>query len=95
MKLAGGSLSVAIFNAIKEHNAKDVTIIGQDFYESDYYLSHRGADWHVVSQKKVQERLKNSFSDVIKSFPETTFNIYTTSTYSNNIENCKVFNLTS
>jgi len=93
MDIVKGSLFVAMINAVVSKKCSHVTIVGLDFYEKDYFLSHKGADWHLVSVKKVQDTLKKSITDICKVFPGVKFNLHTFSSYKSECENCFVNNL--
>jgi hypothetical protein len=84
------SLGIAILNMIVDKKCTSIDIIGSDFYEADYFLSHRGPDWDAVSQKDVQDRLKKGIDKLIEIFPEVIFNIYTCSSYENDSDNCYI-----
>ena len=84
------SLGVAILNLILDKNCTDIDIIGSDFYEDDYYLSHKEYDWEETSRKETQDRLKAGFDYLISSFKEVNFNIFTCSSYKNESSNCKI-----
>lgn len=90
MSMVKNSLGVAILNAIIDKNCEELTIIGSDFYEADYFLSHRDLDWHEVSQKEVQDRLKSGFTDLVKRFDNCKFNLKTSSSYSEILDNCNI-----
>ena len=92
MKHVKNSLGIAILNLIIDKGCSELDIIGSDFYEADYYLSHRGPDWAAVSKKEVQDRLKKGVDVLIELFPEVKFTIYTCSTYKNDSSNCSVLN---
>jgi hypothetical protein len=87
------SLGVAILNLILEKECNEITIIGSDFYEDDYYLSHKEYDWEETSKKETQDRLKKGFDYLIKTFSRIRFNIYTCSTYENDSSNCNITRL--
>tara|TARA_R110000824_G_scaffold144777_3_gene312837 strand:- start:445 stop:1098 length:654 start_codon:yes stop_codon:yes gene_type:complete len=87
------SLGIAILNMIVDKKCSKIDIIGSDFYEADYFLSHRGPDWAAVSQKNVQDRLKKGIDKLIEIFPDVVFNIYTCSSYENNSDNCYVIKI--
>ena len=82
------SLGVAVLNLILEKNCTEIDIIGSDFYEDDYYLSHREYDWEQTSRKETQDRLKSGFDYIISEFKDVQFNLYTCSTYKNSSSNC-------
>jgi hypothetical protein len=84
------SLGIAILNMIIDKKCTKIDIIGSDFYEADYFLSHRGPDWDAVSQKDVQDRLKKGIDKLVEIFPDVIFNIYTCSSYENSSDNCYI-----
>ena len=84
------SLGVAILNCILDKGCKEITIIGSDFYEADYFLSHKNADWGECSRKETQDRLKKGFDYLISEFSDVQFNIFTCSSYENNSSNCNI-----
>ena len=86
----GNSLHIAILNMIVVKKCKAITIIGSDFYEADYYLSHKSSDWEQTSTKKTQDRLKKGMDCLVSKFPDVQFNLFTCSTYKNNFKNCKI-----
>ena len=90
MGMLENSIGVPILNSILEKNAKKITIIGSDFYEADYFLSYKSADWAICSLKTTQDRLKAGMNRLIEAFPHIAFEIITHSTYSNNFKNCKI-----
>jgi len=90
MKYVENSLGIAILNLIIDKDCDEICIIGSDFYEVDYYLSHRGSDWLEVSKKKIQDKLKRGVDQLVEIFPEVKFNIYTCSTYANAFDNCNI-----
>ena len=93
MDIVKGSLAVAIVNAAGHLNCDEITIIGSDFYEEDYFLSHRGFDWHLVSTEKTQNSLKKSLNDVCSVFEKVSFNVHTYSKFKSELPNCNVENL--
>ena len=93
MDIVKGSLSVAMVNAADRYGCNEITIIGSDFYEEDYFLSHKGSDWHLVSNEKTQNTLKKSVNDVCKLFKNVNFKIYTYSKFKSELPNCFVENL--
>tara|TARA_R100001082_G_C4341566_1_gene150377 strand:+ start:199 stop:846 length:648 start_codon:yes stop_codon:yes gene_type:complete len=84
------SLGVAVLNLILEKGCTEVHVIGSDFYEDDYYLSHKEYDWEETSRKETQDRLKRGFDFLVKEFKNVEFNIYTCSSYQNSSSNCRV-----
>ena len=84
------SLHIAILNMIVVKKCTAITIIGSDFYEADYYLSHKEPDWEQTSTKKTQDKLKKGMDCLISKFPDVQFNLFTCSTYNNNLKNCKI-----
>ncbi len=90
MHLIENSLGVAILNAILVKKVDNIKIIGCDFYESDYYLSHRSLDWASCSTKQTQDRLKKGIDKLVKLFHNINFKIITFSSYENKLSNCKV-----
>ena len=93
MPIIKNSLGVAILNSIIIKKSNDITIIGSDFYEADYFLSHRGPDWNIVTQPEIQNELKEGITNLVKEFPNSDFKIITYSTYENKEKNCVVENL--
>ena len=88
------SLGVAILNLILEKNCTEIDILGSDFYEDDYYLSHKEYDWEETSRKETQDRLKAGFDYLVDKFKDVQFNLYTCSTYQNTSPNCFVQRVT-
>ena len=84
------SLGVAVLNLILEKGCTEIDVIGSDFYEDDYYLSHKEYDWEETSRKETQDRLKQGFDFLVREFNNVKFNIYTCSSYKNSSLNCKV-----
>jgi len=93
MDIVKGSLFVAMLNAAISKKCNNITIIGLDFYEKDYFLSHKGPDWHLVSVEKVQNTLKKSLTDICNLFPDIRYDIHTYSSYQNELGNCFINNL--
>ena len=90
MKHVENSLGVAMLNLIIDKNCDEIFVIGSDFYEEDYYLSHKEYDWEETSKKETQDRLKRGFDALVNNFPDVKFKIFTCSTYKNISDNCKV-----
>ena len=93
MQHVENSLGVAILNLILDKNCSEVYVIGSDFYEEDYYLSHREYDWEETSKKEVQDKLKKGFDVLIDEFKDVSFKIFTCSSYQNDSDNCQVIKL--
>lgn len=93
MDIVKGSLGVAMVNAAGHYGCSEITIIGSDFYEEDYFLSHKGPDWHLVANEKTQNTLKKSVNDICKVFENVNFKVHTYSKFKSELPNCFVENL--
>ena len=90
MQYVENSLGVAMLNLIIDKDCDELFVIGSDFYEEDYYLSHKEYDWEETSRKETQDRLKKGFDTLVDQFPNVNFKIFTCSTYQNTSDNCQV-----
>tara|TARA_Y100000401_G_C8246081_1_gene185609 strand:+ start:92 stop:721 length:630 start_codon:yes stop_codon:yes gene_type:complete len=93
MKYIENSLGVAVANMAVDRSCTEITMIGSDFYETDYYLSHKEPDWDECSSIPTQNRLKKGMDYLIGKFSNVNFTIYTCSTYTNSFENCKIIKI--
>ena len=87
------SMQVAALNAYADKQCSEITVIGSDFYEADYYLSHRGLDWHSVSSLKTQNRLKSGFTKLVNVLSDVNFKIYTNSSFTHPGNHCEITDL--
>ena len=66
-------------------DAKNIDIIGVDFYEAEYFLGHSEPD---IQDEDDTKRIMGAHKKIVSLFPETNFRYYTRSSFDAEKENC-------
>ena len=89
---AGGFPStgvLAVAHAAQVVKAKNIDVIGLDFFEADYFSHHSHSKTPEVLdyQKKKGIVMKEFTAELLSKFPETNFTFYTNSTFDPKLKN--------
>tara|TARA_R110002020_G_scaffold37239_1_gene112464 strand:+ start:51173 stop:51790 length:618 start_codon:yes stop_codon:yes gene_type:complete len=87
MHIVENSSDIALLYSLLTIGAKEIDVIGLDFYEAGYFLDHSEPD---VQSEDDTKRIMNSHERIISLFPNTTFRYYTKSSFEPQKENCMV-----
>ena len=87
MPIVENSSDIALLYSLLALDAKEIDVIGLDFYEAEYYLDHSEPD---VQNEDDTKRIKGAHERIISLFPNTTFRYYTKSSFEPQKENCTI-----
>ena len=93
MHVVENSSDIAILHAILELEATDVSVIGIDFYEAEYFLGHNESDyltWDEKETNSVRNRIKGSHEKIVSLFPNVSFYYFTKSTFNPSLKNINI-----
>ena len=85
MHIVENSSDIALLFSVLTLDAKNIDIIGVDFYEADYYLGHAEPD---VQNEDDTRRIMGAHKKIVSLFPNTNFKYYTKSSFDGEKENC-------
>ena len=85
MHIVENSSDVALLFSLLSLNAKNIDIIGVDFYEAEYFLGHSEPD---IQDEDDTKRIMGAHKKIVSLFPETNFRYYTRSSFDAEKENC-------